>query len=140
MRVARDRLIFLALCALDETVDEARDGPVQRTFALRAMLAFLYALSDGREPGCYGGFWRNVTRAGPQQGCPDIGQRTRSEFARDQLRRIAKSLGFDFDYHMRAPISRARGKPLSDDELKAKAFRDTADEREKQKERGRRAR
>ena len=51
MRVARQRLIFLALCALDEIVDQAEDGPGPPTIALRFALAFLWACSDGTERG-----------------------------------------------------------------------------------------
>ena len=138
MRVARDRLIFLALCALDEIVDQAEEGPIEPSFALRFILAFLYALSDGKERGCYDGFWRCVTpkTLDPWTQTHDAYH----AYAQSHLRGIAKSLGIDFEHGMREPIDRARGKDLTDDRLKAKAFRDSAVELERRKEWGRRAR
>ena len=47
----------MCLVALDEVVQHCRSEPYSRTFALRATLATLYALSDGdRRP--FDTFWR----------------------------------------------------------------------------------
>ena len=140
MRVGRERLIFLGLCALDEFRDQAKEGPIPPSFALRFTLAALFALSDGKERDCFNGFWRNVTRGPGDDHRYMVDQDLRHSYAGHQLRGIAKSLGYDFEYWLREPISRARGKPLTPDELKAKAFRDAAAEQEKKKEWGRRAR
>jgi hypothetical protein len=118
MRVARDRLIFLALCALDEIVDQAKDEPVKPSFGLRFTLAFLHALGDGKERGCYDGFWRCVT---PQKE-PHREHRLYYDYADGHLRGIAKSLGIDFEVQMRERINRARGLPPGHRSLKAKAL------------------
>lgn len=140
MRVAHERLIFLALCALDEIVDQAKDAPVPPSFALRFTLAFLFGLSDGKERDCYDGFWRNVTRGPGDDLRYMVDQGLRHSYAGHQLRGIARSLGYDFELRLRAPIDRARGKPPTEAERNAKAFRDAAAEQEKKKEWGRRAR
>ena len=59
MRFDRDHLIFKALCALDEAIDQCDTAPIKPGFALRFALAYLFAVSDGRrEP--YDAFWRQV--------------------------------------------------------------------------------
>ena len=57
MRIARKQLIFLGLVALDEVVHHCLREPYPRTFALRATLAMLHALSD-RERAPFVAFWR----------------------------------------------------------------------------------
>jgi hypothetical protein len=118
-------------------VDQAKDGPIKPSFALRFTLAFLYALSDGKDRGSYDGFWRCVLPPGRDHA------RSHSlyhQYAGDHLRGIAKSLGIDFEVELRERINRARGKMLTADRRKATALREAADEREQQKERARRAR
>jgi hypothetical protein len=138
MRVARERLIFLALCALDEIVDQAEGGPVRPTIGLRFALAFLWACSDGTARGCYDGFWRCVT---PKK--PDEQYRSHSlyhQFAGDHLRGITKTLGFDFETKLRARINRARGMPPEHRSLIAERVKRGAADDEEQKARARRAR
>lgn len=136
MRVARDRLIFLALCTLDEIVDQAKHRPVRPSFALRFTLAFLHALSDGKERACYDGFWRCVT---PQKE-PHREHRLYYDYADGHLRAIAKTLGFDFETELRERINRARGLPPGHRSLTTKLWNGAASEREEQKERAQRAR
>ena len=136
MRVARARLIFLALCALDEIVDQAKDAPVRPGFGLRFTLAFLFALSDGRERACYDGFWRCVT---PQKE-PHREHRLYYDYADGHLRAIARTLGFDFEAELREAINRARGLPPGHRSLKTRLWNAAAAGPEEQKERARRAR
>lgn len=138
MRVGRERLIFLGLCALDEIVDQAKDGPVRPTFGLRFTLALLWALSDGKERASYDGIWRCVTP--PQGPGPQQTQRARHDFADSHLRGIAKSLGIDFELEMRERINRVRGLPPLHRSLRTKLWSAASAEREEQKERARRAR
>ena len=136
MRVARDRLIFLALCALDEIIDQAEHWPIKPTFALRFTLAFLHALSDGRARSCYDGFWRCVT---PQRE-PHREHRLYYGYADSHLRGIAKSLGFDFEVDLRERINRARGLPPGHRSLMSRSWKVAAAELDRQKEQARRAR
>jgi hypothetical protein len=136
MRIARDRLIFLALCALDEIVDQAKHQPVQPSFALRFTLAFLWALSDGKQRATYDGFWRCVT---PQKE-PHREHRLYYDYADGHLRAIARSLGFDFETELREAINRARGLPAGHRSLKSILWNAAAIEEERKKDRARRAR
>ena len=67
MKLPRDRLVFLALCVLDDTMAAARKAPVRPTEALRLALAILFALSDGPlfdwpdHRAVFDHFWRVVT-------------------------------------------------------------------------------
>lgn len=136
MRVGRERLIFLGLCALDEIVDQAKDGPMRPTFGLRFTLALLWALSDGKERPSYDGFWRCVT---PQKE-PHREHQLYYDYADDHLRAIARSLGFDFETELRERINRARGLPPGHRSLKTRLWNAAAAEEERKKERARRAR
>lgn len=110
MRVARERLIFLALCALDEFADQAKEGPVPPPIGVRLALAFLWAFSNGTNRGSYEGFWRNLTpRKGPDYR-PMVSYKERHVFARHQFNGIVQSLGLDFEEVQRR-INRVRGKP-----------------------------
>lgn len=138
MRVARERLIFLALCALDEIVDQAGDGPVQPTIGLRFALAFLWACSDGSDRTCYDGFWRCVTPKKP--GEQHRGHELYRDYAGAHLRGIAGTLGFDFEIELRERINRARGLPPGHRSLMAERVTRGAAEDAAQKMQARRAR
>lgn len=47
MRVADEKLVYLALRALEDALDEAQNSPVKRTFAIRLALAYLASRSSG---------------------------------------------------------------------------------------------
>jgi hypothetical protein len=47
-----------ALAAVDEAADQANDGPVRRTIALRFTLAFLANFADERWP--FDNFWQSI--------------------------------------------------------------------------------
>ena len=59
MRLARDRLIFLCLAALDDVVQRCATAPVAPTPQFRAVLATLYALGDRPERAAFDAVWRS---------------------------------------------------------------------------------
>ena len=63
MRIGTDQLIVKALHAIEDVCWAAQRGPVAPTFALRFVLAFLFAHGDGRRE-CFDEFWRIVTELG----------------------------------------------------------------------------
>ena len=92
MRFDRDQLIFKALCAVDEAVDECNHGPLKPTFALRFALAFLFAVSDGDRTS-YDEFWREV--GDPRERAYSDHDRSylRSTYARIAMTGIARGVG-----------------------------------------------
>ena len=50
-----------ALAAVDEAADQASDGPVRRSLALRFTLAFLANFADERWP--FDNFWQAIARS-----------------------------------------------------------------------------
>jgi hypothetical protein len=61
MRFARDKLIFMALCALEDWRERGNSGPVTPDFGLRVVLAVLFALGKSGSREHYDRFWRNLT-------------------------------------------------------------------------------
>jgi hypothetical protein len=59
MRLARDRLIFLCLVALDDIRRGCATAPAARSPQFRAVLATLYALSDGQDRKVFDAFWQS---------------------------------------------------------------------------------
>lgn len=57
MQLARDKIRWMALVALSELVDKAKDGPIAPTFTIRLTLAVLYAFSDGDRT-LFDQFWK----------------------------------------------------------------------------------
>jgi len=57
----RNRVIFLALAALQDVADESARGPIEPTIHLRALLGLLHLQSNG-DRRCYDEFWRAVCR------------------------------------------------------------------------------
>lgn len=62
MRFARDDLIRKALLALEEAANATTTAPVPRSRALRFTLAFLFAVTDGKNRNWFDAFWQSVTR------------------------------------------------------------------------------
>lgn len=112
MRVARDRLTFLAICALDEAIDQSRAGRLPSTLALRLALAYLYAVGDRRQEGWdrepYDTFWRCATAEDAAGGGAD-GYSRRTEM-RACLNGMARAAGLELDVPMMARVARARGR------------------------------
>ena len=106
MRVSRERQIFLALCAVDEMVEQARAAPIRPSFALRFALAFLWSCSDGRDRAGYDALWRNLVGANGW----GMSHSLLHAYARSQFNGVILSLGLDVDAVL-ARIDRARKKP-----------------------------
>ena len=57
MRLSRDKLILLGVAALYEAAERVTAEPMQPGFAIRAVLAMLYQLSDGDRT-AFDGYWQ----------------------------------------------------------------------------------
>jgi hypothetical protein len=68
-----------ALAAVDEAADQANDGPVRRTIALRFTLAFLANFADERWP--FDNFWQAIASSN------DRARRQNANAARNAIRR-----------------------------------------------------
>jgi hypothetical protein len=64
MRVAREKLIFLALSALTGWADRAAKGPVQPDVGVRFALAFLYSCGKSGDRRIYDEFWAQLSDPG----------------------------------------------------------------------------
>jgi len=107
----RDQLIFKALVALDEAVDQCGAGPLKPGFALRFALAYLFAVSDGQRDS-YDGFWHAIQE--PNEREPgSMGSYIRSSAARRNLNGIARSVGLYLSVELDQALSHAR-KPKED--------------------------
>jgi len=92
MHIDRDRLIWLALAALEELVDEAKDGPVRPLLTARVTLATAYAFSDGQR-GSYDDFWKMLQDPCTHQHNDSAANYVRRTYMRTHLYRIHRSLG-----------------------------------------------
>lgn len=61
MRVDREKLIFHALCVLEQLADRCGEGRVEGDCDARLALAVLFAFSRSGDRSSYDGFWRNLT-------------------------------------------------------------------------------
>lgn len=59
MRLARDRLIFLCLAALDDIMCGCATAPASPSPQFRAVLATLFALGEHGERGVFDAFWQS---------------------------------------------------------------------------------
>jgi len=71
-----------ALAAVDEAADQASDGPVRRTLALRFTLAFLANFADERWP--FDNFWQSIASSN------DRGRWQNANAARNAIRRSVR--------------------------------------------------
>ena len=109
MLIDRDRLIFKALCALDEAIDDCDVTPIRPTFTLRFALAYLYAVSDGRRDS-FDMFWREVQDPQAKAYSDDTGRYIRATHARIALTGIARSVGIELTSEVTTRISKVRRK------------------------------
>lgn len=86
-----DRTLLLALAALMDVADGARDGPVRPTLTVRALLALVHARSNG-DAGPYREFWRRIRT--PSDGIAEEGY-MRASYARTAWARIVRTLGIE---------------------------------------------
>jgi hypothetical protein len=64
MRVAREKLIFLALSLLVRWSDRSAKGPLQPDIGVRLALAFLYTCGESQDRCTYDEFWRRLSDPG----------------------------------------------------------------------------
>lgn len=64
MRVARERLILLALSVLTRWSEKAAQGPVTPDVTVRLALAVLYTFGKSGDRGSYDEFWRLLSDPG----------------------------------------------------------------------------
>ena len=77
MQADRKKLILMALAALEELVDQAKDAPIQPSIAIRVVLAATFAHSDGRrEP--YDDFWKAMQISDDDQPTKSMAQYVRT--------------------------------------------------------------
>ena len=107
MRFERDHLVFKALCALDEAIDECHALPIRPTFALRFALAFLFAVSDGRRDP-YDAFWREIGDGKESAYSADAGRYIRTSYARTAMTAIARGVGVELSVDVMQRLSAAR--------------------------------
>ena len=97
-------LIWKAIVALDEVCEQSFQAPIPPTFALRFILAYLFARSDGnRTP--FDAFWKACQE--PEGGMTQQGYR-RGCYTRTQWNGIVRGLGIAQTIEFNASIARAR--------------------------------
>ena len=103
----RARLIYSALCVLDQTIDDCCPHPVKPNPGLRLALALLHFWGEGdRSP--FDQFWRVVTAApNAITRTPD----TRATYARTYLSAICRQVGMPLSVDMLIGLRKARGLP-----------------------------
>lgn len=83
MRLARDRLTFLCLSALDDIMRGCAIAPARPSPQFRAVLAMLYALGDRYEREVFDAFWKSSQVApGPTMTEHQANYRRMSELGR----------------------------------------------------------
>ena len=107
MRVAKERIIFLALCVLEEESDQCIKGPVPKSLGLRLALAYLATVSD-KPREWFDEFWHIVTK--PRRPGQDIDADgcARSQEANAMMNGICRSVGMERTVELMHAMSRAR--------------------------------
>lgn len=91
MRPSRQDLIIKALRALDEVAEQAHEAPVEPSYGLSFILAFLYSLSDGRRDP-YDDLWREMQER-HDTAPKGMDQYMRSTRVRTNIKGIMRGLG-----------------------------------------------
>jgi hypothetical protein len=105
MRFSQDRLIFKALCALDEVVERARKDRVEPDFAIRFALAYLHSVRIREDDWCYREFLQTISRTPSfeQPGVP-----MRGTLACTQFQCICRSVGIEYTVEFEVAMQDAR--------------------------------
>ena len=90
----RERLVWKALCALDQVVEECAAGPAAPTLLLRFSLAFLYSVSSGGRES-FDDFWRVVLDHHPSAYSRQQANYMRRTYAETHLAGIARTVGIE---------------------------------------------
>jgi hypothetical protein len=112
LRIARGRLLFMGLAVLDQITEDCHRAPCRHSLALRAVLAMLYAHSDGtRAP--YDQFWRRS--AIPDEARDPHGSAIRrGQAVQEAFHGICRTLNVPETGAFRADLKAARTDPGND--------------------------
>lgn len=109
-RIERDRAILLGLAALQDIVDAAHDAPVPGDVRMRALLALMFALSNGTRFG-YVDFWRAVQKPLDPDAHPEPQHYIRHTNLNTAVCAITLSLGLTTaDKRIKEAIERTKSK------------------------------
>lgn len=110
MRLGRERIIFLALCVLDEAVEACNAGPLAPSVSVRLALSTLFAISDGRRE-AYDKFWQTIMDPMASQNSETISRYVRTSYARTEMMGIARTVGVELTVerlHQISAVTRPR--------------------------------
>jgi hypothetical protein len=110
MRAVQDQLVFKALCALAEVVEQCRTGPIIPTFAVRFALAYLYAVGDG-ERLAFDDFWRAIRTSDEGSYSDVMANVMRVTHAQTAMTGIARGCGVELCVEYTARLAAARRGP-----------------------------
>jgi len=108
MRVAREKLIFVSLCVLEDWRERCRKEPVKPDFGLRVALAVLFALGKSGNREHYDRFWRNVTKPFPNAHSDAARNTFRANEAHSCFEWITRDVGAPADPEYRSRLVEAR--------------------------------
>jgi len=100
MRVAKERLIFHALCVLEDAVELTSQGKVQPTASIRLALAVVYAFSGGDESAArvaYEMYWHELTQRSESDARTAVGF-GRKQHLNSALNGLANAAGMPRDH------------------------------------------
>jgi hypothetical protein len=112
MRVAADRLIFLALAALEAERARARAGPVTPLLTTRLALAVLFSFSRSGERANYDGFWQELQAPHENAFTDAIGNTLRSVHLHSYIEWIIRDVGAPGDIAYRDALYELVSGPL----------------------------
>lgn len=106
MRIARDKLIDLALKTLAEQVELASAAAPPPSHGVKLALAVLFEFSEGdREP--FDNFWRQMRRTDGHSFSETIASYCRSTHLQTQLRGAMRAVGIEPTVATEQPLQRA---------------------------------
>lgn len=129
MRLARDRVVFLCLAALDDIMRGCATAPAVPSLQFRAVLAMLYALGDRPERTIFTAFWQSSQLA-PSHTLTEhqANHRRMSELAR-MWPTICRHVGIEPTTDFVLAIAAACGRHESDHERFARTLREVEHDR-----------
>lgn len=93
MRVARERLIMLALSVLMRWSDRAAEGPAKPDVTVRLALAVLYTCGSSGDRRCYDEFWRLLSDPGLESQHKEQRDHIRRSYCDTCIKGIATDVG-----------------------------------------------
>lgn len=113
MRVDDERLKWIALVALQECVERAKDGALPPSYAVRLALAVAYNFSRDGDRGPFEDFWRQMQDDCEKSGTPTIARYCRPTFLQTQLRGVMRAVGVEPCVATELPLQEAARKAMS---------------------------